>query len=123
MAFHPRCDTLVLAAADKGGHVGLWHVDRDACGDAVFGQPPAAAAPGGTGRRRGAAAAAGAILGPDGECGLIALAKSVFRYDNRSRANSCAMMVGCSLLRTDVSGMGVDALRMLVRFCRGSSKG
>ena len=29
LAFHPRSDTLVLAAADKGGHVGLWHVDRE----------------------------------------------------------------------------------------------
>jgi len=58
MAFHPRCDTLVLAAADKGGHVGLWHIDRDSCGDAAWAPPAAAAAPvkPSPGRRRSAGA-------------------------------------------------------------------
>ena len=29
LAFHPCTDTLILAAADKSGHVGLWSVDAD----------------------------------------------------------------------------------------------
>ena len=63
MAFHPRSDTLILAAADKGGHVGLWHIDRDSCGDAARGLPDAtiAVSPG-SGRRRGGAAAGVGIL-------------------------------------------------------------
>ena len=58
MAFHPRCDTLVLAAADKGGHVGLWHIDRDSCGDAAWAPEAAATAPvkPSPGRRRSAGA-------------------------------------------------------------------
>ena len=27
LAFVPRSDTLVVAAGDKSGHVGIWHVD------------------------------------------------------------------------------------------------
>ena len=29
LAFHPRADVLIVATADKGGRIGLWHVDRD----------------------------------------------------------------------------------------------
>ncbi len=29
LAFHPCTDTLILAAADKSGHIGLWSVDAD----------------------------------------------------------------------------------------------
>ena len=29
LAFHPCTDILILAAADKSGHVGLWSVDAD----------------------------------------------------------------------------------------------
>lgn len=35
LAFHPCTDRLVLAAADKSGHIGLWSVDNEA-------QPPSA---------------------------------------------------------------------------------
>lgn len=37
LAFHPCTDSLVLAAADKSGHIGLWSVDNEA-------QPPSASA-------------------------------------------------------------------------------
>lgn len=30
LAFHPCTDSLVLAAADKSGHIGLWSVDNEA---------------------------------------------------------------------------------------------
>ena len=30
LAFHPCTDSLILAAADKSGHVGLWSVDNEA---------------------------------------------------------------------------------------------
>jgi len=30
LAFHPASDAIILAAGDKGGHVGLWHIDREA---------------------------------------------------------------------------------------------
>lgn len=30
LAFHPCTDKLILAAADKSGHIGLWTVDNDA---------------------------------------------------------------------------------------------
>lgn len=30
LAFHPCTDKLVLAAADKSGHIGLWTVDNEA---------------------------------------------------------------------------------------------
>ena len=29
LAFHPCTHTLILAAADKSGHIGLWSVDTD----------------------------------------------------------------------------------------------
>lgn len=29
LAFHPTTSTLLLACADKYGHLGLWHVDHD----------------------------------------------------------------------------------------------
>ena len=29
LAFHPCTDALILAAADKSGHIGLWSVDAD----------------------------------------------------------------------------------------------
>ncbi len=29
LAFHPCTDNLILAAADKSGHIGLWSVDAD----------------------------------------------------------------------------------------------
>lgn len=32
LAFHPGTDTLILAAADKSGHIGLWSVHNDAAG-------------------------------------------------------------------------------------------
>ncbi len=30
LAFHPCTDKLILAAADKSGHIGLWTVDNEA---------------------------------------------------------------------------------------------
>ena len=30
LAFHPCTDKLILAAADKSGHIGLWSVDHEA---------------------------------------------------------------------------------------------
>ena len=32
LAFHPCTDTLILAAADKSGHIGLWSVDNELAG-------------------------------------------------------------------------------------------
>lgn len=29
MAFHPRSDAIILAAGDKGGRLGIWHLDHD----------------------------------------------------------------------------------------------
>lgn len=29
LAFHPCTDKLILAAADKSGHIGLWSVDHE----------------------------------------------------------------------------------------------
>lgn len=28
LAFHPRSDALIMAAADKSGHVALWSIDN-----------------------------------------------------------------------------------------------
>ncbi len=91
MAFHPRSDTLVLAAADKGGHVGLWHIDRDACGDDVWGQPSAAVP--GPGRRRGSAAAAGARSWTAWGSVLAAAVKPGVECDIEARCNESLLQV------------------------------
>lgn len=59
LAFHPTCDTLLLACGDKYGHLGLWHVDYD----------PAAAPSQQAQQEEGGAAAAEAALALDSSSG------------------------------------------------------